>query len=366
MDITDSLVKGGVSIIHQIHEGKHQYEVDSVIKLKKANAGKPFVRKGDRLMQINGVTLQDIIPEELAEMLAQGNPMLTVHQATKIKEQHADQTCPDEDALYPVSKETTLLRFSLEMRREEDLGDDERKPTEQGWEGGDRDDKVCQSENGDVGQKGDLLIIAMMNTSVTVVKGRACDNGSSCLCCSGKGCTINEVVMVAESSVVTLGGGCSSFKQEKKMANISLEHAASNKYIRSFCTQNRPYVSPNPEKITIYSYKAEVTARQAQGTPVALNFSDSNCFLKCCKDGDKVLLKVEVRTFIQKLKKICQNDATGLSFIFYMTSTKTKERKFESALCLGWFIHIVNSDKLEMVTPSGQADDPSFFFIIQK
>lgn len=35
-----------------------------------------FHRKGDRLMQINGVTLQDIIPEELAEMLAQGNPML--------------------------------------------------------------------------------------------------------------------------------------------------------------------------------------------------------------------------------------------------------------------------------------------------
>lgn len=52
------------------------------------------------------------------------------------------------------------------------------------------------------------------------------------------------------------------------------------------------------EKITIYSYKSEASARQAEGTPVALNFSDSNCFLKCCKDGDKVLLKVEVCTLI--------------------------------------------------------------------
>lgn len=39
----DSQVKGGVLIIHQTHNGKHQYEVDNVVKYN--NTGeKMFVR----------------------------------------------------------------------------------------------------------------------------------------------------------------------------------------------------------------------------------------------------------------------------------------------------------------------------------
>ncbi|XP_071389695.1 uncharacterized protein [Centroberyx affinis] len=360
MDIKDSLVKGGVSIIHQIHEGKHQYDVENVLTFKKANGGKAFVRKGDRLMLINDLNLQDLPPEELANMLAKGNPMLTVHQASRVKE--PEQTCPPEDTFHPVSKETTLLRFSLEMRREEDLGDDERRQGEEGEIEGD----VCQTENGEKGQKGDLLIVALMKTSITVVTGRGCDEGSPCHNCVGKGCTFNDVVMVAESSVVTLvPRGSGSFKQEKQMDNISIEHAVSQKYLRSFCLQNSPYVSPNPEKITIYYYKSDCRQVPFRGTPVVLNFTDSNCFLKCSKDGERVLLRVETYEK-QRLKRISRTDEGALSFIFYMKATKTKQRQFESALCQGWFIHIVNTDAVEMGTKEGEAEDPSFFFIIQK
>ena len=31
-------------INHQIHEGKHQYEVENVVKYKRASGGKPFAR----------------------------------------------------------------------------------------------------------------------------------------------------------------------------------------------------------------------------------------------------------------------------------------------------------------------------------
>lgn len=40
----DSPAKGGVVIDHQIHEGKHQYEVKNVVKYKKPTGVKWFAR----------------------------------------------------------------------------------------------------------------------------------------------------------------------------------------------------------------------------------------------------------------------------------------------------------------------------------
>lgn len=37
-------MKGGVLIVHQTHEGKHQYEVENVLKYKNVTGGKMFVR----------------------------------------------------------------------------------------------------------------------------------------------------------------------------------------------------------------------------------------------------------------------------------------------------------------------------------
>lgn len=40
----DSVVKGSVLIMHQIHNGKHKYEVDNVVKYKNTTGEKMFVR----------------------------------------------------------------------------------------------------------------------------------------------------------------------------------------------------------------------------------------------------------------------------------------------------------------------------------
>lgn len=40
----DSPVKGGVLIVHQINDGKHQYVVDNVVKYKNTIGEKMFVR----------------------------------------------------------------------------------------------------------------------------------------------------------------------------------------------------------------------------------------------------------------------------------------------------------------------------------
>lgn len=48
------------------------------------------------------------------------------------------------------------------------------------------------------------------------------------------------------------------------------------------------------EKITIYYYKSNGIRWGSTGMPVVLNLTDSNCFLKCCKQADRIILKLEV------------------------------------------------------------------------
>ncbi|XP_062274386.1 uncharacterized protein LOC133979773 [Scomber scombrus] len=347
MDQKDSPVNGSVLIIHQIQDGKHRYEVDNVVKDKKASGGKPFVRKGDKLMQINGKDLQDLTPEELAQTLAEGNPMLTVHKMAKIKEP-TNQPDPAEDFLYPVSKETRVLNFNMEMMREEDQESDWSKEGE-GREDGGIEDDVCQPEDEQNGQDKHLLVISLTKTSISVVKGRGCDDGSTC----------HDVVVVAESSTVTLVPR-GSFRQDRTQ-NVMVECLASQQYLRGICSQKTVYVSPNPENITIYYYRS--TSRLFTGIPVVLNFTGSNCFLRCCKEGQKVLLQVE--TCDKKmLRKISKDDKTTLSFVFFMKGPRS-ELTFESVLHRGWFIQIVNTDEVEMATLDGRKKDQSFLFVIQ-
>uniref|UniRef100_UPI0037E9397C uncharacterized protein n=1 Tax=Semicossyphus pulcher TaxID=241346 RepID=UPI0037E9397C len=359
MEQKDSLVKGGVLVVHQIQEGKHQYEVENVMKHRKGE--KMFVRRGDKLMQVNGVDLQDLKPEELAQMLAEGSPMLTVHKAGVMNE-HTGHSSPSEDTLRPVSKETTTLTFCMEMKREEDLDGTDAGQEGEGKDDGDTEEEVCRPDNGVNGEGGDLLVISMVKTSISVVRGRGCDKGSPCGGCHGTGCTYNDVVVVSESREVVLvpRGG---FKQEKH-ANYEIRHVASHQYLRGLCLQNSVYTSPNPEKITIYSYKSTYMSWFAKGKPVVLNFTGSNCFLKCCKEGERVLLRVETCEKA-RLKQISKTDESTLSFVFYMKSDKS-HRKFESALHHGWFIQIVNSQVVRMAERDGGSEDHSFLFIIQK
>ncbi|KAK9542986.1 hypothetical protein VZT92_000803 [Zoarces viviparus] len=354
MDLEDSVVKGGVLIVHHIHEGKHQYEVENV-KYKKARE-KAFVRRGDKLMQVNGMDLQDFTPQELAQSLAKDNPMLTLHKASRTEE-HTEQDFPAEDTLHPFSKESTVLSFSMEMRRVEDL-----KQSGVGQDG-DGEENVCQPENEGNGERGDLLIISMKKTSISVVSGRGCDSGSPCQGCHGTGCIFNDVVMVSESSKVTLvarGGG--SFSQLKSL-NTPIEHLATHQYLRGLCSEKTIYASPNPEEMTIYYYKS-TSLFSFKGQAVVLNFSKSNCFLRCCKEGNRVFLQVETCEK-QRLKKISKSDEGALSFVFYMKNEGTKQRKFESALYGGWFIQIDTNNSVEAATQDRMTDEESFLFIIQ-
>lgn len=118
-----------------------------------------------------------------------------------------------------------------------------------------------------------------------------------------------------------------------KKSSASVEHVYSHHYLRGLCSQRTIYASPNPGlssraacgsvlhdymndltsihcyvlfsfsflclcvcsvEITIYYYKSNTEDKTFRGLPVVLNFSESNCFLRCCKSEEKVFLQVEV------------------------------------------------------------------------
>ncbi|CAF99823.1 unnamed protein product [Tetraodon nigroviridis] len=227
MDQKDSKVQGGLFITHKIHEGKHQYEVENVVKCKRGV-------QGSRL---------------------------------------------------PVSKESVLLRFHMEMWRKGDL--EESKPAPKNGSSDNEGIKKsgCKTDDAENGKRRDLVVVSMKKTSIAVVRGRGC---------TSEGCSVNEVVLVAQSSKVTLvSRGSESFKQEKS-SNVMIQHVASHYYL-SLVSEKIISASPNPERITIYSYKTnEVEQGQYRGMPVVLNFTDSDCFLRCCQEDQRVFLQAEV------------------------------------------------------------------------
>ena len=135
-----------------------------------------------------------------------------MHQATRKKEPSED--CHEKDALHPFRKEPAVLSFSMEMRREEDLGQGEchiggggcGEEAEEGGQGeagaGPVEEEVNREEEG---EGCGVLVVKLTNTSFSVVKGRGCSAGCPTLDCPGTGCTVNEVVVVANSSTVSQG-----------------------------------------------------------------------------------------------------------------------------------------------------------------
>lgn len=54
-------------------------------------------------------------------------------------------------------------------------------------------------------------------------------------------------------------------------------------------------ISKFSERITIYCYKSnEQEEGEYRGMPVVLNFTESDCFLRCCKKDQRVFLQAEV------------------------------------------------------------------------
>lgn len=89
-----------------------------------------------------------------------------------------------------------LLSFHMEMWRKEDLEGSKAAPKSESRDKEGMKEGGCKTDDAENGEGGDFVIVSMKKTSISVVRGRGCTDA---------GCTVNEVVLVAQSSKVTLG-----------------------------------------------------------------------------------------------------------------------------------------------------------------
>ncbi|XP_037390609.1 uncharacterized protein LOC108425745 [Pygocentrus nattereri] len=321
---------GGVSLLHTMADGKHHYEVRNVL----AHIRRKFVRKGDKILMINGVKTKDLPPEEFANMLCSRSPSLTIHQAsidTGIKE------CLECDSIKPYSKEEITLRFRMAMVREECL---------EGEENG-VDPAMCEWESDYTENDQELLLVSMNETSVAVMSGRGCDPENPCNSCGCHGCNLSEVVVVADScNVTSVGREYMKYDHAKQEEMISL--------VRYHLSNTSFLTAP----INVYYYTE--LKQTFIGKPVVLELNEINEFLKCTCESQKVVLKSECCDE-EKLKKVCKDDKEMLSFVFYMKTLKDDTKLFESAAHRGWFIetnnHVAMENRPEQISGS-------FYFVI--
>uniref|UniRef100_A0AAY4C6I7 Interleukin-1 n=1 Tax=Denticeps clupeoides TaxID=299321 RepID=A0AAY4C6I7_9TELE len=292
--------RGGVAINHNFKDGKNYYEVEAVLHTKNSQ----FLRKGDKLLKINGVALDALTPTQFAQLLAKPSPLLTIHQN---HEDPSTGTSQEPGALHPYFKEDTDITFCLEMTNNlEDTHFEDCPET-----GVESDFDQDHLDN--------LLLVAMIDASVSVVTSRACDHGEQCTDCKSTKCSIDDMVLLSHNVTLGRNGHTFSCLLATNLTIVDCQYS-------------------NISLITIYYYQTDCVDGDFKGSPVVLNFSGTELFLKCSKRGDKAILSVEPCEK-KKLKWITMDDSETLQFLFYMVANSGKEHHFESASCPGWFIH---------------------------
>ncbi|XDV51496.1 hypothetical protein PO909_020361 [Leuciscus waleckii] len=336
-------VSGGVTLLHTECEGKHSYEVKGFLNYNKGM----FTSKGDKLLMINNINVEDLTPEAFAGLLVEGSPLLTIHHPCKT----TSEECKSEE-LRVDKKEPTLMSFSLMMVRESELeayGCKEPSPSQPEWE--DIEDDSFDDEN--------LLIVSMADTSFTLVLARGCDPDNPCNNCGKTNCKFNEVVVLPARAEVTSGSP----------RKLSLLNERDNLYIKSFIKEK--YVTPYNNQIcldntmsapvTIYYYKIVMGIT---GVPVVLNFTNTDNFFSCTtKHGVDTKILTVTQYKKQNLKTICADDPEKWALVFYMSTGADGLRRFESALHSGWFIYTKNLDEVD-IDRDAQSCKPNTFFIL--
>lgn len=129
-----------------------------------------------------------------------------MHRSSEEMDPRTQAASKDGDVFYPVSKTPALLTFNMEMSREDDWEEDGSESHEgNSGEASESQEKFCSSQREQNGTDGDLFIVSMEKTTISVLKARGGEDGCGCLGCLEGNCLVNDVIVVAESSRVTLG-----------------------------------------------------------------------------------------------------------------------------------------------------------------
>ncbi|MFT7799401.1 uncharacterized protein LOC108920476 [Arapaima gigas] len=349
METQESSVAGGVFILHKFVHGQHHYQVEKVMKHKMCCGHTSFVRKGDKLLQINGISLHSLPPEVFTQLLTESSPVLTVHQPHI---NTPEEKYPKLGEIHPFSKEHTFMRFSLEMKRGDTLEN----------EGG-TDSGVLEDEGPHDGSQSclldSLLMVAMRSTRFSIIVGRGCDKGKVCQDQSCTDCHMN-VVIDAKSSKISQVLREINFLQEKTLENIFIQSLMYDKYIRrrSRRAQMSSNSMSNSAKITIYYYKSDCVDGE-----FSFSILHKHTYY-ITKSTIYISLPITLTNCEKcKLKNISTKNKDIFAFVFYMKASQPDTRHFESANCAGWYLH---AKEEEVGVEPLIKEDESFFFLIEK
>uniref|UniRef100_H3B449 Interleukin-1 n=1 Tax=Latimeria chalumnae TaxID=7897 RepID=H3B449_LATCH len=323
--------------------------------------------KGDKILQVNEVSVENIQPEVLANLLCQ-TAFLTIHRPAKnpIVYTHHHKLM-----YQPYDKEHGLLEFSFTMVRKDNDSETWEMPGSS--KSGNlvplvpdtkmKDGlKECEEES--------MLVVKLTQPSFSIVKGRGAQRspGTTCMTCQKKDCDLHNVAVMSSTSLQTLttkSGGNNFDNTVNYVPNSFIHHyyvltlyllMLTGRPLRSL-----PYSSlgATSSYMTIYHYKSCPVENTFSGMPVVLNFTNTNCYLACVEENGNVILKIEDCS-AESLRNISESSPFW-HFVFYMKTSKDRNCRFESAKFKQWYIDSKYKPEVEMTRNS---DDGSFYFLV--
>ncbi|XP_055040767.2 uncharacterized protein [Misgurnus anguillicaudatus] len=214
--------------------------------------------------------------------------------------------------------------------------------------------KPCESKHKDF-EDYDLPIITMADTILHLDVDCGFDNNNPL-----HNCDCQEILLTRGRDEVDC-----NFNQTlcKERNNLFLKSFLHGKYVTSsikeICLEDTMSA-----KINIY-YHA-VPRKTRPGVPVLLNFTGTENFFACIKQGDERILSVTMYD-LNKLRRISADDSEKWSLVFFMSQCLSGLYRFESALHSGWFIFSLDSNVMKLQRGNLCGDVPlnTFFSLIE-
>ncbi|XP_065097192.1 uncharacterized protein [Paramisgurnus dabryanus] len=167
-------------------------------------------------------------------------------------------------------------------------------------------------------------------------------------------CQFKEIFITLERDEVDYNLTDTLYKERN---NLFLKSVPQGKYVTP---SNKEICLDDTMSAKITTYYHAMPRNTCSGVPVLLNFTGTENFFTCIKQGEERILSVTMYD-LNKLRCISADDTEKWSLVFFMTQCASGPFRFESALHSGWFISVdSNVMKLQRENPPN-----TFFYLIE-
>ncbi|XP_043928801.1 uncharacterized protein LOC122803295 [Protopterus annectens] len=369
-----SKLKGGAIIQHRIVNGKNEYEILGVVRYQDSTSkGTSYLRKGDKILEVNDTSVENLEPDVLIECLSKTTTHLVIHRPPA--DANYEKPIKDSGSIYePYSKETRVFTFDLQMEK---IDDGSTENINKSCKESSSTEHLHQYEKEEEDEVEDyemanLLVLQLSETAISIIQGRGHTPGTICKVCHKKDCDLHDIVVQSSSTIHLVARGNANLELIlciEKTRDKMLVRNTSQKVL--IAVEERPRLMSINSRVlrdacvTIFYYKCSDVSETPNGLPVVLKFSNTNCYLACHEEGNCIILKAEDYS-ASNLKHIKQSDETW-RFVFYKKDGYDGTCKFESAKFPSWFIKSESENAVALRSEQTcPYPSPSFVFVVSR